>query len=176
MSDIMAAESADNQQSAIRIVRCGKIKTPNLLKRIERDGIPVDIALQHCVEIAYCSTERGTTNYGYGLRNEAGGYGIITYTGLTVNVPCADVAVVRAECTDHKRCRLFMGLRDYLSIVANDRLTDDAVILFNASLAERAVPYVKGYDEVVYFVPNTRCCLLAEVCGLLPQGPRLPRH
>jgi len=156
MSDITASESTDNQQSAIRIVRIGKIKTPNLLKRIERDGIPLDIALQYCVEIAYCSTKKGTTGYGYGLRNQTGGYGIITYTGLTVNVPFADVAVVRAENSDHERSRLYMGIRDYLSNVANDGLVDDAVIIFNAGLVERAIPYIEGYDEVVYFVPNTR--------------------
>ena len=138
-----------------------------------KDGIPEDVADKYCVEVAYCSTERGTTGYGFGLPNESGGFGLITFQGLSHNVCSGDVAVVKAPEGGHKHCVLFVGLRDFLAYATdNDGLKDDAVIMFSASFVERAIPHLKGYDEVKYYCPysGTReltMPALKEHCGLL---------
>ena len=145
------------QSSDMKITRCTGIFSGSIRRVLMNDGIPEEVADKYCSQVSYCSTEKGTTGYGFGLPNESGGFGLITFQGLTHNVCHADVAVVKAPTGGHERCLLFVGLRDFLAYVTdNDGLSDDAVIMFSSGLVNHAVPHLKSYTEVKYYCPNTQ--------------------
>lgn len=173
---VSAAGNADEINT--RIVRRGPITTSSLLKQIAHDRFPVEVAQQYCDEVSYCSVNHGSSGYGYGLPNISGGYGLITYTGLTVNVVKADIAYIKMPESRSTRCLLFMGLRDFLAYIATNKvLSDDSIVMFSASLVNRVIPMLQHYDEILYFVPKSRAknltlpILQTDCRGVIDMSP-----
>jgi len=143
-------------KNTCRITGVDEITSANLFRVIESKGFSPNIVAMHCVQVSYCNPETGAAGYGFGFRNESGGYGIISSNGLSLNLRASDVTVNRIFKAFKDKCLLFMGPLDYLAyITLNGELVNDSVIMFSSGNVERAVPHLEGYDEVLYFVPNT---------------------
>lgn len=143
-------------KNTCRITGVDEITSANLFRVIQNKGLPVNIVTMHCLQVSYCNPQTGAAGYGFGFRNESGGYGIITSLGLSLNLQASDVTVNRIFRADKDKCLLFMGPLDYLAyITVNGELVNDSVIMFSSGNVERAIPHLRGYREIQYFVPNT---------------------
>lgn len=139
------------------ITRCGALTSRNLIRILERQRIPHDIASRYLLEVAYCSRDNGTAGYGCGIRNESGGYGIIDRIGRPCNIGPSDISILPCAEGKSERCLVFVGILDFLSFAAvNGELSDDVIIIFSSALVRQVEPIGKRYLECHYYVPNTR--------------------
>ena len=140
-----------------RVVRCGEITSANLLKRLRREGIPEDVARLYCQEVSFCNIDKGTTGYGFGIKNRIGGYNLITSRGASIFVGWADICIIHRENLDYQRqCSIFVGLLDALSYLSESKdIDEDIIVMSSSSLAGKLPDVLVPYDIVRLYAPNT---------------------
>lgn len=152
-----------------KIVRCEPLTSRNLVRRLLREGIALDVAQKYCREVSYCDLENGTSGYGIAIMNRSGGCGLIRKDGKPRNVGKQDVAVLPGTGGGHERCHLFIGILDALTFLSLNPHKEDVFVMFSSGLVGWLEYDLPNYDEVVYYTPYSgarkdtfptleRCC------------------
>ena len=132
------------QENQVIISGVKALSHPALITYLESRGIDPAIAKHHCKEVNF--TIGGKPYFAIGFANRSGGYELRNNWFKGASSP-KDITVIDGG---HKAAIVLEGFTDFISLLQlkGGQSQSDFIILNSVALAERAVPVLKGYQEV----------------------------
>ena len=153
----------DNERQNI-FLRAHKPKNRIIFQYLAKRGIPAKLVDLYLYEVWYFRKDRGRGKeyFGFGMKNESGGYEIRAASDeyrFKSSLIKHDITLVQGFKPDVKSVAVFEGMTDFLSLLVycrTERLKGDALILNSLSSYKRSVSFIreKGYGLINTFLDN----------------------
>lgn len=133
------------------------ISQPALITYLESRGIDLAVADRYCKEVNF--TICGKPYFAIGFANRSGGYELRNNWFKGASSP-KDISVIDGG---HKAAIVLEGFTDFLSLLQlkQGQPQSDFIILNSVSLAERAVPVLKNYQELLLMLNHDKAGITA---------------
>lgn len=140
--------SADRQ---LQLIEAKPITSAAILNYLSRDrSIPAELAKRYLVEIRYQNTAVGKPFFGFGMRNESGGYEVrvaLPNHKFKSAINARDITVIPGSEAGNTSVSLFEGMTDFLSLLVmqgKTALPGMVIIMHSLSSHGRTVNYLRS--------------------------------
>lgn len=154
--------SADRQ---LELIEAHPIQSPAILSYLTHErGISVELARRYLVEVKYRNLAVGKQFFGFGMRNESGGYEVrvaLPNHKFKSAITARDITVIPGSEPGSGTVSVFEGMTDFLSLLVlqgKHHLQEDAIIMHSLSSHGRTVEYLKEqpYSQVKTYFDNNQ--------------------
>ncbi|ODS80450.1 MAG: hypothetical protein ABS46_14240 [Cytophagaceae bacterium SCN 52-12] len=152
--------SADRQ---LELIEAHPIQSPAILSYLTHErGISVELARRYLVEVKYRNLAVGKQFFGFGMRNESGGYEVrvaLPNHKFKSAITTRDITVIPGSEPGSGTVSVFEGMTDFLSLLVlqgKHHLQEDAIIMHSLSSRGRTVEYLKEhlYNQIRTYFDN----------------------